>query len=379
MKNILIFTKEYQHELLSDCGGTGIFYRNLAEQLAQKGYNVIIFTVDKNQIDHKEGKIWLYSIKKFKHHFFYKLLRSIGKKLNLSNFEQKIHEKEYSHITNCLQLFITKNKLNIDVIETHDWEGVSLFFSKLNIPYVVRCHGCWTILEKYFNYKASNRVKKTEKKAFSRVKNIIFISEYNQKICTETFNISGTLIKNGVDISHLSTTDEKQYIPYSLFYFGNATPEKGFDIALTTFYKILKDYPQTTLHIIGRYNHKIIHPNIFYYGYLLNEKLIKTLNNGKIFLFPSKGETFGLALCETMAMGKVVIASDIPSFNNFIVSGVNGFIAKTPNDYENYIRELFNNEILQQNIGKNARESIIQNYNFDKTVQETINFYTRII
>lgn len=379
MKNILIFTKEYQHSPLINCGGTGIFYKILSEKLSQKGYNVIVFTIHNKPFDIVENGIRIVAIANyFKLNFFQKLKRSICKRLGFNDIEQETHEKEHLYITKQLQNFISKNQLNIDIIETHDWEGVSLFFSKLNIPYIIRCHGCWTILEKYFKYNASNKVKITEAKAFAKAQNIIFISDYNQKIYSETFNISGTLIKNGIDVQDFNPSKEKPN-EQSIFFFGNATPEKGFDICLNTFYNILKKYPNATLHIIGRYNKKINHPNIIYHGFLTNEKLKATLDKGKIFLFPSIGETFGLSICEAMAMEKVVIASDIPSFNNFITSGENGFIAKNNDDYYKYIELLFNDYNLQNEIGIKARKRIIQDYNLDNTITETIDFYKSVI
>lgn len=80
-----------------------------------------------------------------------------------------------------------------------------------------------------------------------------------------------------------------------------------------------------------------------------------------------------------MAMEKVVIASNIPTFNEFITSGENGFIAKTNDDYIHYIDMLFNNQNLQTKIGINARKNIIQNYNIENTINETLSFYQKII
>lgn len=379
MKNILIFTKEYQHSLLNDCGGTGIFYKILSENLSQRGYNVIVFTINSKPFDIEENGIRIVAITNyFKFNFFQKLKRSICKRLGFSKIEQEIHEKEHLYIVEKLQNFIYINGLEIDIIETHDWEGVSLFFSELKIPYIIRCHGCWTILEKYFNYDTSNKIKITEAKAFAKSQNNIFISNYNQSIYTDTFNISGTLIKNGIDVHYFSPSKEKT-IEQSIFFFGNATPEKGFDICLNTFYNILKKYPNATLHIIGRYNKKINHPNIIYHGFLTGEKLKATLDKGKIFLFPSIGETFGLSICEVMAMEKVVIASDIPSFNDFITSGENGFIARCNSDYYKYIELLFNDYNLQHEIGVKARKRIVKNYDLNHTINKTIVYYKSII
>lgn len=120
MKTILFFTKEYQHYSLPTCGGTGIFYKNIADNLVKKGFKVIIFTINNKAFDITENGVRIIAINNhFKLNFFQKLKRSIYKRLNkLKDIEQEIHEKEFLYITKQIKKFITNNQLDIDIIET---------------------------------------------------------------------------------------------------------------------------------------------------------------------------------------------------------------------------------------------------------------------
>lgn len=387
MKNILILTKEYQHPQLSKCGGTGLFYKQFAEKLSAQGYNIFVFGTNKIPLQEETNNISLYFTKNyFSKYPLQELFRSICKKLNLYKLQEYIYKKEIKYITKKLKTYLTKKNISIDIIETHDWDGISLYLKELKIPYVVRTHGTWYILEKYFGYKTTKGKKTIEKEAILKSKNIITISNYCNKIYRDSFNIKGHIINNGINIQKFYPLKNREIIPYSIFHFGNTSNEKGFDITLKVFRELLNIYPSSTLHLIGRNNIKKIRDEntdikdkIINHGFLGGEDLLKILNQGHVFLFPSKGETFGLSLCEVMAIKKVVITSNIPTFREIIIPNKNGFIAKNNEEYIKYISDIFSDKILQNFIERNARESIKTNYNLNITLDKTLNLYKKIL
>lgn len=77
---------------------------------------------------------------------------------------------------------------------------------------------------------------------------------------------------------------------------------------------------------------------------------------GDIFVFPSIGEAFGLALIEMMSYGKVVIAFDSGAFSELIEDGTDGFLIK-PFDTKraNEIIKMVKTDIsLREKISRNA-------------------------
>ena len=92
-------------------------------------------------------------------------------KMWLEKLHFYIHELEKKDIAKQLQKHIKTNNLKIDIIEAHDFDGISLYINN-KIPYTIRCHGSWSLLEKYFGYKAEKGRVYCEKKALKKGKNI---------------------------------------------------------------------------------------------------------------------------------------------------------------------------------------------------------------
>ena len=86
-----------------------------------------------------------------------------------------------------------------------------------------------------------------------------------------------------------------------------------------------------------------------------------------------------LALCEAIALGKAVVAADIPSFRDIITHKEDGFIAKNEDEYYEYIAALFEDASLNKSISEKAQQTIEHQYNFEKTVKNSLSYYQKII
>ena len=80
-----------------------------------------------------------------------------------------------------------------------------------------------------------------------------------------------------------------------------------------------------------------------------------------------------------MEIGKAVVAADIPSFRDIITHTKDGFIAKNEDEYYEYIMKLFQDGILNKTIAENARQTIHSQYNFEKTVENSLLYYQKTI
>lgn len=386
MKTILIFTQEYNHPKLSETGGIGVFYKNYAETLIKKGYKVIVFGTNKFNLDEKKDNLYLHFFKNhyFKIHFIQNLFRSLGKKFKNGQLEAFSLKKEIAYFTKRLKTFIKENHLSIDIIETHDWNGISLYLNELSIPYVVRTHGINAVLAKMLNIKPSLGRAKVEDEAFLKAPHIIFVSNYAKDTYGEIYNKKGIVINNGILINN-SIVPTNEVIPYSIFFFGSASIRKGIDIAINVLRKVRQSYPSATLHIVGKeYElYKKKYPNeeeshIVNHGHLEGEELWHTLMKAHVFIFPSRGETFGLALCEAMALQKSVVASTFPTFREIITDKVDGFISHNEEEYCKYIISLFEDETLNKSIAERAAQKA-QLYNFENNVNHSLLYYQKIL
>jgi glycosyltransferase involved in cell wall biosynthesis len=389
---ILFLTREYKHENLPPCGGTGNFMTSMAKALVDKGHEVYVFGINKTNIQFEDNGVKV----SFGKNLFLKnpllnLVRSISKKISfLEKLHYKVHEIEKKNIAKRLYIYIKKNNLSIDIIETHDFEGISLFLNS-SIPYLIRCHGSYSVLGKYFGYKVEKGRLHCEREAFKRAKNIVSISKFSEKVNTELFGIQNfRLIYNGIDTDLFKPNDSSKVIPKSVFYFGNISLEKGANVALEAFLELQKNNPDSSLHFLGKetsYNNNlmnIINENqleskVQFYGIQPTIKVIEILSLADIVVFSSKGESFGLALVEAMSLEKTVIAANLDAFKEIVLDGVNGYIVDSSAGFVKRIEYLFENPDIAHKLQENARKHIVTNFSLSKMVAETEAYYTEVI
>ena len=150
---ILLFTNEYSHEKLPDCGGVGTFLKVLAEALVKKGHHVHVFGFSRKKIQFSDHNIHFYFIKKYsKGHFLTELIRSIGAKLKNDPLQLFFLKKERKYLANKLKIYVTKNK--IDVIESFVFSGYTAYWDN-SVPLVLRFHGSRAFWHYYLGQKKS--------------------------------------------------------------------------------------------------------------------------------------------------------------------------------------------------------------------------------
>lgn len=392
IKHVLIVTKEYKCSRTPKVGGTGTFYKNLSGELVKRGISVHVFLISRYAFDIREDGVTIHSIKDiFKSSPALELMRSFTGKLKvLEPIHFKLYLSEKKAISDKISDWIRKNNLHFDVAETHDFDGLALAIPQ-NIPYVIRCHGSWSVLEKYFGYKKVHKGRIfCEKEAFRKSENIITISRYNEKINKSLFDIKNPrLIYNGVDEKFYAPDETIGIIPRSVFFLGNVTFEKGADTMIREFIRLKKDYPEASLHFIGRPNHypdyvkehvaeEEIRDSIHFLGNRNGKEIVDLINRAEVVCFPSKGENFSLSLLEVMAIRKPVVCSAIDSFKEVIQDSVNGFIADEDN-FHNRISLIFEDHDLRNRMALNARKSVESDFGINRMVDQTISFYQEIM
>ncbi|PQA92194.1 Glycosyltransferase involved in cell wall bisynthesis [Chryseobacterium piscicola] len=391
IKKLLIVTKEYKCSQNLKVGGTGVFYKNLCEEFAKNGISPHVFLISKKKFDLIENGVTIHSIKDiFKGNPFLEIIRSLtGKIAFLENLHFKIYLFEKKLIKNKIQNYINKNHHDFDIAETHDFDGLALSIPE-NLTSVIRCHGSWSVLERYFGYKKVHKGRIfCEQVAMQKAKNVIAISEYNRRINKELFGINDAeLIYNGIDENFYKPILNSEIIPQSIFYFGNVSYEKGADTIIEHFVKIKKKYPKSTLHFVGNPNgyekhipqiisELYVRNSIVFHGSKNNHEMVELLSKADVVCFPSKGENFSLSLLEVMALQKPVICSEIDSFTEIIKDSENGMIAYGDNFYKK-IDLLFESFALKNTIATNARETVKQNFTINKLIAKTLYYYKKI-
>lgn len=156
---------------------------------------------------------------------------------------------------------------------------------------------------------------------------------------------------------------------------GRISPEKGHVYAIKAF-SLLTNL-NLKLYLTGNYEElddasiEFICQNnlldrIVFTGFLTNNAIYSIIANSLIVLMPAIGyENLPNALLESYFYSKPVIASNIGSFKDAIKHGSTGFLFE-PKDYHqlaDYIKKLYFNDTLREQMGKNANDYVKLNHN----------------
>ncbi len=148
---------------------------------------------------------------------------------------------------------------------------------------------------------------------------------------------------------------------------GRLEYQKGFDILIQSFKKVIKVLPDANLFIYGDGSQKIVLKNLIIELDLAKNIEIKgfshniynELKKADLFLLASRFEGFSNALLEALFLGIPVITSKCPGANSEIIKqGVNGFLAKNEDskDFSEKIVKGVNHNWDRNKIQKNTKD-----------------------
>jgi len=199
-----------------------------------------------------------------------------------------------------------------------------------------------------------------------------FLLQFNKKVYfipsgvdTEKFKPSlSNPGANEIVFSWIGTLHKMEYI-------------ENINFALNCFVILRKKYPNIYFDIVGDgiYRDALIQiinrfndSNIRYKGWILPDRIPAYLNTILIGLLPVVKDTkFNRAksptkLFEYMAMAKPTVSSRIGETPYLIKDGYNGFLAETKEEFIDKMQKLIEDSALRERIGKNARQTVEENY-----------------
>lgn len=313
--NILIFSRGYPS--IKD-PQWGCFERDQAKALQKLGHKVIIMSVDgrfrsyyrKHGVTYiNERGIDIYNIYLFPLDllipFGYKFRLYIREKIALFLFDKYI-----------------RKKLKVDLIYAHYLTNIYLAArvkEKYNIPIVGIEH--WSMLNRE---KLPSHVRKMGEFGYGSVDQLISVSNSLRLSILSHFNIDSTVIHNMVNGDFfLNAIPKKRTInigdKITIVAVGSLFYGKGYDV-------LIKAFAQTKLYengskviIIGDGNEKRklsklieklkLENNIFLLGRKDRTEILKILYSGDLFVHPSRGENFSVAIIEALSTGLPVVAT----------------------------------------------------------------------
>lgn len=108
-------------------------------------------------------------------------------------------------------------------------------------------------------------------------------------------------------------------------------------------------------------------------------ELIKIYQDSDLFLFPTRNEKLGIALCEAAAAGLPIIATDVGGTGDIVRNSVNGYLMQYNSSAEEWaakINALIDDGPLRATFGANSRklaEQLLDVSLFENIIRNTIN------
>jgi glycosyltransferase involved in cell wall biosynthesis len=120
--------------------------------------------------------------------------------------------------------------------------------------------------------------------------------------------------------------------------------------------------------------------NVDFLGNVPNHKLPEILNQHELFILPSLYENMPKTLLEAMSCGMPVIGTNVKGINEVIEHGKNGILCNTDsNSIRNAIINLMGDETLKQNLGENARKTIVEDYSLDNLAKKELGLMEELV
>ncbi len=408
------FTWEYPPVIF---GGLGTFALELT--LKQKSFknDISVFTINhQNQLEvyQKMNGIDVYRPKTVDFSSSFKLFADYELRAWGDNFSFFSDVAGYNLVSaNFLVNELVKNQnKKFDLIDAHDWLGVlgGLVVKKeLSIPLFFHIHS--TEVGRSIG-SGSHNIKEIEFQGGQRADCIITVS-YAMKDELEKLGYPEDKIRvcwNGVDPDKYDpekiSVEEKKQIrkkygildnEIMLFFVGRLVTVKGVDHLIKAMPKILDEFPDVKLVILGVggienqlrelvEKHDLSKNVIFRTEFITETERIKHYAASDCVVLPSIYEPFGIVCTEAMSMAKptVVGARGTNGFREQIIpegeqqSGVhvNG---SNPSDIAWGVKQILSDRKNADRIAENARKRVLKNFSWEKVAKRTLDIYKEFI
>ncbi|TCN56407.1 glycosyltransferase family 1 protein [Flavobacterium circumlabens] len=375
--HICFLTNEYPKEGFPH-GGIGSFVKTLAVALVKKGIRVSVIGINYTLNDETEtvDGVRIYRLKpsNVKMISWYFNFKAINKKI------KEIH-KDYP----------------ITIVEASEL-GLAFIKKIKNIKYIIRLHGGHHFFAESENRKVNKWKGFQEKRSFKNSDAFIAVSQYVKSHTEKYLSYNDkpvSYIYNPINTALFQPIIKE--IPASKIVFvGTVCEKKGIRQLIQAFPLVKKEYPDATLEIYGR---DWFFPDGSSYTQLLKEKELPRLAEiashihfhgpvpyteipnvyagASICVFPSHMETQGLVAPEAMAMEKAVVFTQLGPGPETIENYKTGLLCDphSPADIAEKIIWIFANREKAIEMGKTARQVVLEKYGLEHIVFQNIDFY----
>ena len=291
-----------------------------------------------------------------------------------------------------LKRFIKENSKKFDIVHVHSYQSYEAYIvSKLCKKYVLNGNdiishypGFFAFIKKMFDILMGRRILKKASGLVALTKENVV--QYNEIFpCGEKIKVIPPGIENYKKTKRQKDLRSKLGNPKKIILFlGRIVEYKGCQFIIDALPEIIKEYPDTVAAFVGidgGYTNRLkqkaesmgLADKCFFSGAV--DDIEPYLNIGDVFVFPSRGEGFGLAPVEAMSVGVPAVLADMGGLK-YVLKDIGGLPIDMNKDISTQISKnvlkIFNKELNLDQF-KIAEENA-KKYRWDEIAKKTLNF-----
>lgn len=368
--NLLFITAEYPPEA---CGGIGIFYQDLARQLARRGCRVtVVAPSGMGCADRFEGTLtvrrWPGSL------VAANAAGMLVQRFRFTRFAQEV-----------------ARDLAPDLIETHDWSGP--LSAPPGHPLVVRLHGAHSILRPQMNQRPSSPIRLFERRLLQSADAVVAVSDWIGRQTANVFGITQPMavIPNGVDTGKFRPLPSVRS-DQELLFVGAIKPVKGVFELFRALPLILSRRPQLSVRMVGPETSGVrkcllasipvpLWPRVHFDGAIEHDRLPLAYSAATVCAAPSLAEAFGLTMAEAMSCGIPVVGSSLAAGPDLAQNGRDALLVD-PRDAEALAAaalQCLEDRALRERLSRAARRQALRRFSWDVVAEQNKQFYRHVI
>ncbi len=197
------------------------------------------------------------------------------------------------------------------------------------------------------------------------------------------------IIPNGVDVDWFHPIPPDQREPIILFV-GSLIERKGARYLIKAMPSILEKQPGYRLVIVGEgpeegeltklVDQLGIRASVNFVGGQTQDQVRRWMQKAKVFVLPSLEEGLGVVLLEALACGTPIVATKVGGIIDVVSPEVGVMIEPKSDDHiSSAVIELLINEVVWNEMSKNARERANTYYDWEVIASQIIEIYKRTI
>ena len=262
----------------------------------------------------------------------------------------------------------------------------------LKIPSIIQVHGVSAERGFFMNFFQSFYLRLISKRLFGDVSKVVCLTK-EDSVEIQNYGCSVDkicIIPNGVDVEKFQPDLACEQTGLILW-IGRFVNEKGLDflieavcllveMGINDFKLLLIGDGPLKSKIQSQITNKRLEHVVQILQAISHDAVTDYLQQASIFVLPSLKEGMPYSLLEAMACGKAIVGSDISGISSIIVDNENGLLVPAKNAalLSDAISKLLHNKSLRLKIGKNARLSAVEKYDWRKVNLEIEKVYLSI-